>query len=106
MQVRKVAAFIPISQELLEQATEDAQALQRWMNATPEERAQWAREAETDRARERAAVPVVPLTLDGLLDKLGFSREYAEHLMQPYCYCSDGMDGWDRCIHADDLGLR
>lgn len=35
----------------------------------------------------------------------GFTREYAEHLVQPYCYCEDGMDGWDYCQHARDEGL-
>jgi hypothetical protein len=75
------------------------------MNATDEERAEWQREAAERRATERAAADQVPLTMDRLLDKLGFTDEYAEHLVQPYCYCSDGNDGWDACQHARDEGL-
>lgn len=89
--------------------------MSRWMNATPEERAQWAaegrqREAEVQagRAAEREAAPRVPLTLDALLarvDDWGWSREYVEHLVQPYCGCEDGRDGWEYCSHARDLGF-
>lgn len=105
MEVHQHAAMIPISQEQLDDAAGDAEAFRRWISATPEERAQWMREAAERRAAERATATPVALTLDALLDKLGFSREYAEHLVQPYCDCGDGSDGWDYCMHARDLGL-
>lgn len=56
------------------------------------------------RERQRADATSAPLTLDGLLAKLEFSREYGEHLMQPYCACQHGHDGWEFCRHAIDLG--
>lgn len=56
-------------------------------------------------AVQRAAAPQVPLTLDALINKMGWTRGYAEHLVQPYCECWDGMDGWEYCQHARDLGL-
>lgn len=105
MEVRKHAAMIVVSDEVLADAQETANAYQRWMAATPEQREQWAREAAERRATERASSAPVALTLDALLDKLNFSREYAEHLVQPYCTCWDGPDGWDYCEHAQDLGL-
>jgi hypothetical protein len=58
------------------------------------------------RAAERAAATPVPLTVDALLDKLRWSREYAEHVVQPYCDCWESYHGWEMCTHADDLGVR
>lgn len=82
------------------------------LNATPQQRAAWAaenREREKAAAQRRAAVreatPRRELTLDALIDKMGWTREYAEHLVQPYCGCEDGRDGWEYCEHARDLGL-
>lgn len=102
----KAVELLPVSDEILAMARETQSAIQRWMTATPEELDEWARAAEQERREKRAAAgPPVELTLDALLDKLGFSHEYAEHLVQPYCDCGDGMDGWERCQHARDLGL-
>lgn len=97
--------IVPVSEELHAEGEATRQVLAQWMNATPEERAAWAAEAVVARAAERAAAVPVPLTLGALLDKLGFDRVYAEHLVQPYCECRDGRDGWDYCQHAQDLGL-
>lgn len=105
MNVEKHEVIIPISAEQLAEARETQAAWHRWLTATPEERARWADDQKQQRAAERAAAERVPLTLDVLLAKLGFSREYARHLVQPYCYCEDGMDGWDYCPHARDEGL-
>ncbi len=87
-------------------------AADRLLNATPEQRAEWRRRSEfreaevaRQRATERAEADVVPLTVDALLAKMGWSREYAEHLVQPYCECGDDIDGWSYCQHARDLGL-
>jgi len=84
----------------------------RWMNATPEQRAEWVRERELReaeaacvRAGERAATATVPATVAALIAKMGWCREYAEHLVQPYCECGDDIDGWSYCEHAQDLGL-
>ncbi len=90
---------------LLDTANEVAAALQAVWDATPEERAEWAAEAKADRAVEREAAERVPLTLEALGESRGWSREYMEHLIQPYCGCRDGSDGWERCEHARDLGL-
>lgn len=54
----------------------------------------------------RAESPRVELTLDAVLEKLGWSREYAEHFVQPYCDCSDSHDGWIYCSHAYDEGMH
>lgn len=101
----KYVSTISVSDESLATSQTYANAFRRWMDATPQERAVWAAEAEQARVRERAAAEHVPLTLEALLDKMGWSREYAEHLVQPYCECGDSNDGWDRCQHARDLGL-
>jgi hypothetical protein len=106
MEVQRQTALIPVSQEALDDAADSAVAFRRWMDATPEQRIRWTREAEARRRELRRNVPAVPLTMDGLLDKLGFSREYAVHLVQPYCACGDSYDGWERCAHANDLELR
>jgi acyl-CoA reductase-like NAD-dependent aldehyde dehydrogenase len=106
LHITKVAAVVPISQEALDDAIDIADHLKRWTDATPEQRDEWNRQAVQQRAAERAATTAVPLTLDGLLDKLGFTHEYAQHLVQPYCECADGYDGWETCQHAYDLGLR
>lgn len=105
MTTERHSAYIPVSDEQLVDARETQAAWHRWMTATPEERAQWAEDLQRLRAAERLHAERKPLTLDALLDKLGFSREYAEHLVQPYCYCEDGLDGWEYCTHARDEGL-
>jgi hypothetical protein len=108
MSVAKYGSTLPVSAEHLANAEATRAAFDRWMLATPAERAAWAREADQRRAAEREAAPHVPLTLDTLLarvDSLGWSREYVEHLVQPYCECEDGRDGWEYCSHARDLGL-
>jgi hypothetical protein len=108
MQVAKHSQFLPISAERLAVAEETKATFNRWMSATPEQRAECAREADQRRRDERRAVPHVPITLDALLarvDHWGWSREYVEHLVQPYCECEDGYDGWEYCSHARDLGF-
>lgn len=100
------AAIVPMSAEVIADGEALSVAFDRWRAATPQEREQWAREAEVQRGEERRIAASVSLTLDALLDKLDFSREYAEHLVQPYCTCGDSRDGWERCPHAGDLGLE
>lgn len=58
------------------------------------------------RADIRAAVARTELTLDAVLEKLGWSREYAEHFVQPYCICGYTRDGWEHCNHSIDLELH
>lgn len=108
-EVEKFSQKIEISTKAMEdirKTLEDIhkmpQAIQRWAIATPEERAEKWREIGRQRAAERASTEPVPLTLEALLDKLGFDEAYATHLVQPYCYCSDSRDGWDYCEHARD----
>lgn len=119
MSVVKHGATLRVGPELLRASQAASEilrglpaALDRALNATPEQRAEWARERErreaaeaAERAEERAAATSVPLTVDALLAKMGWSREYAEHLVQPYCECGDDIDGWSYCQHARDLGL-
>lgn len=95
----------------MSEATTASEAFERWQQRwTPpavfaREAEKLARErAERTQQRSQAAAPG-ELTVDALLGKLVFSREYAEHLMQPYCGCGHGWDGWDFCQHARDLGL-
>ena len=106
MDVQKSAYTVQISAELLADAHAMRDALLSYHRATPQERAARADGAALTRAEERAAAERMPLTLDALLDKLGFDRAYAEHLVQPYCCCSDTADGWDYCQHVYDEGLR
>ena len=108
MSVAKYGVTMPFSAEQLVEGEAARAAFGRWMTATPQERAEWARQADQRNAEERAAAEHVPLTLDTLLarmDRWGWTREYVEHLVQPYCECEDGMDGWEYCTHARDLGL-
>jgi hypothetical protein len=105
MDVQK-SSFLPISAEVLADAQEMRTALKMYMRSTPEQRAQQAAGAALTRVEERAAAERVPLTLDALLDRLGFDQAYAEHFVQPYCTCSDSDCGWDYCQHASDEGLR
>lgn len=118
--VTKYGTIIPINSEQLNAAgrrlndvlTAATRSIDRALNASPEQRAMWAREAERreaeaarERAVERASHATRPLTIDALLAKMDWSREYAEHLAQPYCDCGDDIDGWSYCDHARDLGL-
>lgn len=102
----KVGTLMPVSSDLLTESIAAGEAIRRYFAATPEERAHWATEAKTRRAAEREGSPHVALTFDALLDKLGWSLQYAEHVVQPCCECRDGYDGWERCEHAYDLDLE
>jgi hypothetical protein len=100
------SAVVHVSDEVLADARETQEAFHRWLTATPEERLAMVRQAEAARAAQRReAAERKPLRLDALLDKMGWTREYAEHLVQPYCDCYDGMEGWEHCQHARDEGL-
>lgn len=99
---------LPISDLALAAAQDHTDAMTNWLNASPEERAEWAREDREARERQRRETAPVPLTVDALLTKMddwGWSRTYVEHLVQPYCGCGDSHDGWECCQHARDLGL-
>jgi hypothetical protein len=91
-------------QEALEVAQLNANVARILAGPTPEERAARIAKRKAERGAQRDAATRVELTLEALLDKLGFTREYAEHLVQPYCDCECGHDGWDYCPHANDLG--
>ena len=94
----------------MSEATTASEAFERWkLNWTgaglAARRAEETRRARAEREQQRAeAASPAELTIDALLAKLDFSREYAEHLMQPYCHCGHRWDGWDYCHHARDLG--
>lgn len=62
--------------------------------------------ARRSRADIRAGAARTELTLDAVLEKLGWSREYAKHFVQSYCTCDDTYDGWIYCEHARDEGVH
>jgi hypothetical protein len=103
--VRQHVGTVPVSAEVLDDARGMRDAFERFMLASPQEHAERDRQRAAVRKAQREAAQSVPLTLDALLDKLGWSHEYAEHIVQPYCDCEDTRDGWERCEHAIDLGL-
>lgn len=104
-EMNELRSFGVTGADALAGASSASLAFARWQSRwTPEAIAARKAEERTGRERERAESEPVPLTLDGLLAKLAFSREYAEHLMQPYCRCECGHDGWHYCEHAEDLG--
>jgi hypothetical protein len=82
------------------------EAWQRHITEAPERRAERVAQAKLERAEVRRTTERAPLTLDAVIDKLGWSREYAEHFVQPYCECHDGWDGWVWCAHSSDVGLE
>lgn len=106
MRVQKFPVVAHVSQEMLEAAADLQAGIARWMATSPEEREAWAEEARQERIRKRAQAELRPVTLEAVLDKLGWSPEYAEHYVQPYCECGDGRDGWEYCEHARDEGVR
>lgn len=81
--------YLPVSGESVVEAAEA-----KW--------ARWQTEKRLRRAEERDAAEHVPLGLQAVLDKLGWSVEYAGHFVQPYCTCGVVSDGWDYCQHAYD----
>lgn len=124
MTVAKYGSHVSINTEQLREAGFNlsrimegaASSIERVLSATPEQRAEWARQAEIReaesaqrRADERAQAAKVPLTLDELIarldDESGWDRAYLEHLVQPYCGCGNDIDGWSYCQHARDEGL-
>lgn len=57
---------------------------------------------------ERRTLPGRPVTVDALLEQLGWSAAYAEHRLHPACECSDDRyDGGSvyLCSWAEDLGF-
>jgi len=102
MQVERFASTVIIPEELRVDSTV---FVRQWFGASADVRQAWYLAAAQNRTVERDTAPKVTLTLDSLLDKLGFGRDYAEHLVQPYCTCGDSADGWSTCAHVRDLGL-
>jgi hypothetical protein len=108
----KYGVPMPISAELLADSAGMSAAIHEALTApppTPEEAAARRERAARERAEDRERAVRLPLTLGLLMERMGFSTAYAEHLVQPYCTCGPGgMDdgGWIECEHARDLGLR
>lgn len=75
-----------------------------------------AEQKKAERKNRRDAEPVVPFTMDAMVNafermlSVGFTvtPEYVQHLLQPYCRCEVeyGEGGWDLCMHARDLGFH
>jgi hypothetical protein len=105
-EVDKYGATVPISDAVLAEAAEVEAAILRYQRATPEQRAEWAREATDRRRREREAFPVGTDLLAGLSRHFGWTLAYIRHLAQPYCECDYDRDGtWYFCPHAGDEGF-
>lgn len=78
---------------------------------------EWAEHKERLRAKRaeiRANAERRELTVDALievledktgLDHVAFTREYATHLVQPYCTCGLEDAVWVDCEHARDEGF-
>lgn len=107
-QVVKRAGVVHLSPEQLGDAAGSADLLAelgRLQRMTPQERAAAAERRRQERAAERAAAVRVELTLEALVEALGWPLEYLRHVVQRYCGCRDGLDGWETCQHADDEGV-
>jgi hypothetical protein len=111
--VVKHGMIVPVSEARLADERPIVDELDRWMSLPPEQRRAEmeanAKRLKEERKTERETTPQVPLTAETLVAafaaKEGWSREYLEHLVQPYCRCESGMDGWEYCDHARDLKL-
>ncbi|GLY08323.1 hypothetical protein Acsp01_87020 [Actinoplanes sp. NBRC 101535] len=103
--VEKYGTTIIMTDEQIADDEAFRQGLADWANATPEDRAQRAADARARRSAEREAADRVPFTVAGLAAKTGWTAGYIEHLVQPYCGCWQGYDGWEYCDHARDLGM-
>lgn len=73
--------------------------------ATPTERADTRQQAAQLRAIERQRADERAPTVGALGEKFGWTPAQVWHLVQPYCYCEIGHDGWRWCRHAEDEGL-
>lgn len=98
-QRNQIAWSIPMSREML-----IAEGL---ILPTPAEAVarEAARDAYAARTAAEQAAPGPVLTLDTLLDYLGWSAAYAAHLLHPACHCSPSAhDPW-LCSWAVELGF-
>jgi hypothetical protein len=106
MEIRTVSGVLTVSDELVRDAAAFRRAFDSAMTATPEQRNEWAIRAKAERKAEREAAEHVTPSLAALAEKFGWSESYIEHLCQPYCGCYVGADGWEYCLHVDDLDLN
>ena len=107
-EVRKYGYSVPMSDEqiaIMEAEREAMAALDRLLMMSPAERRAHLQQMKEKRAAERDAARSEALSLSGVLDKLGWSENYAHHFVQTYCTCGMTDDGWHYCQHAYDRGL-
>lgn len=109
MHVVQQTTLIQVPSEVVEDAEALSEALRGALNPSPADVARMAteqQEALEQRHAARHTAPWVELSFDTLAARLGWSNEYLQHLVQPYCDCGpDRDDGWYVCQHARDLGL-
>ena len=91
--------------ELREIEQELANAARFDMRATPTERATYRQHAAQLRAVERQRCDERAPTVEALGEKFSWSPAMVWHLVQPYCQCEIGHDGWQWCRHAADEGV-
>lgn len=91
--------------------------VKRLAGASPEQRAQWEREAAERRAEIRRTQCLMDESdaaiIAGVAEHFAtyaygnfWTPDYIRHLAQPYCDCEWDSDGaWNLCEHARDLGF-
>jgi hypothetical protein len=105
-EVEKYGTAIPVSDKTLRDWEQDlANAASYDFQTPPAERAEYAARAAQLRAAERKRAETVEPTAAALGEKFRWSPEAVRHLVQPYCRCDIGHDGWEWCRHAYDEGL-
>lgn len=74
---------------------------------TEEEREERERQLAEFRRKEALAraVPGPELTLEAVLERLGWSAEFAAHWLHPACHCDALSDDPSLCSWADELGF-
>lgn len=112
IEIIRQECYVPLTGELLADNQDLREAIERALT-TPgpvgrKQYATWRAAQARRRAEVREAAPAVPpATLERLAVRLGFGPRYVEHLMQKYCRCEAVADsGWERCVHAIDLGIE
>lgn len=111
--IRAISRTVVVSREVLNEQVSFWRQVQaevdRLSTMTPEQIAaeREARDTAEREAREAvmAAAQPVPLALDSLLARLGWSEEYARHLVQSYCTCDPFGEDPTLCGFAEDEGV-
>lgn len=102
-EVEKHSMVISVAGEVLADSRDLWAAMLAYQRMPEAEREAARAKAAEDRAVQRSIEIPVDLTLEIMLDRLALERDFAEHLVQPYCECSEEDGGWSKCEHWRDL---